>query len=262
MTLKRNSRNLSGITVEFIVAVLLMFGWVDVSQGGARLFTGVYEAQTSPKGTLEFEQWVTWKTHKPADSGVDTFDFRHELEYSVSDNAMIALYLSDWSLETGGADGSLTTWKNVAVETIYMFLNPSADPVGLAGYLEVKGGDELLAVEGKVLIQKNMGKWTAVWNGIVEAEWEGPGLDEQTGVLEETAGVSYEISPALRLGVELKHEMECADWSEWQKPVLYVGPNVSYRKGDWWATLTPAVQTTNREDEPDYAVRMIVGVAL
>jgi hypothetical protein len=233
-----------------------------MAQGGSRLFTGVYEAQTSPKGTLEYEQWVTWKTSTQADPGLDIFDFRHELEYSVSDNAMIALYLSDWRVETGGAGGSSATWKNVAVESIYMFLNPSVDPLGISGYLEVKGGDDRFVVEGKVLVQKNMGKWVAVWNGIVEAEWEGEGLDEQTGVLGETAGVSYEVTPALRLGVELKHEVECADWSEWQRPLLYVGPNVSYRKGDWWTTVTPAIQTTNHDGEPDYVVRMIVGVSL
>lgn len=34
------------------------------------------------------------------------------------------------------------TWKDVALETIYMFLNPTVDPIGLAGYLEVKGGDD------------------------------------------------------------------------------------------------------------------------
>lgn len=258
----RSGRNHQGIRAWRFIVLLATLGLANVSQGGARLFTGVYEAQTSPGGTIEYEQWVTWKTHKVADPGVDTFDFRHELEFSVSDNAMVALYLSDWSLETGGADGASVTWKNVAVETIYMFLNPTLDPVGLAGYLEVRSGDKLLAVEGKVLIQKNQGKWTAVWNGVVESEWEGAGLDKQTGVLEETAGVSYEIKPALRLGVELKHELESADWSEWQSPILYVGPTASYRRGDWWMTLTPAMQTTNHDDEPDYVVRMIMGVTL
>jgi hypothetical protein len=238
---------------------LTVLGFTMPTQGGERVFTSVYEAQTSPEGTLEYEQWVTWKTHKQADTEYQGFDFRHEVEYSVSDNWMVALYLSDWQVERTAEDGTSTQWNNVAAETIYMFLNPSVDPVGLAGYLEVKGGDNLFTLEGKLLVQKNIGRWMAAWNGVLEAEWEG---DEQNGVLEQTAGVSYEVMPSLRVGAELKHEVEYADWSEQEEPEFYLGPNVSYRTGRWFATITPSIQLTNNEENPDYVTRLIVGVTL
>lgn len=246
----------------FLAILLVGLSSAQMSQGGERAFTGVYEAMTSPKGTLEYEQWVTWKTHKQADTEYQGFDFRHELEYSVSDNWQVALYLSDWKVETSNGGETTTKWKNVALESIYMFLNPTVDPIGLAGYFEVKGGDELLVLEGKVLVQKNIGKWIAAWNGVVEAEWEGSSLDEQTGVLEETAGVSYEVKPSLRLGAELKHEVECADWREWEKPILYMGPNASYRTPRWFATITPSMQLTNDDGSPDYVTRLILGITL
>jgi len=241
---------------------LAVMGQVQVTRGGERAFTGVYEAGTSPKGTLEFEQWVTWATHKEADADNQGFEFRHELEYSVSDNWMVALYLSDWQAERSQGDGTSVRWNNVAAETIYRLLDPTVDPLGLAGYLEVKGGDKLLSLEGKLLVQKNIGRWIAAWNGAVEAEWEGSGLDEQNGVLEETAGVSYGVKPSLRVGVELKHEVECADWQEWEKPVFYVGPNASYRTPRWFATITPSVQLTHDDESPDFVIRLILGIEL
>lgn len=250
------------LRIRLFAGMLMVLGSAQLTQGGERAFTGVYEAMTSPKGTLEYEQWVTWKTHKQADTEYEGFDFRHELEYSVSDNWMVALYLSDWTVETSDGEETTTTWKDVAVETIYMFLNPAIDPIGLAGYLEITGGDRLFGLEGKLLVQKNIGKWMAVWNGVVEAEWEGAGLDEQNGVLEETAGVSYEVKPSLRVGAELKHEVECADWREWEKPLLYMGPNASYRTSRWFATITPSVQLTNSDKSPDFVTRLILGITL
>ena len=250
------------LNTGLLAGALTLLGATPSTFGGERAFTGVYEATTSPKGTLEYEQWVTWKTHKQENTDYQSFDLRHELEYSISDNWMVALYLSDWSVESTDGNRYTTTWEDVAVESIYMILNPTVDPIGLAAYLEVTTGDEVLAVEGKVLLQKNIGKWITAWNGVVEAEWEGSRLDEQTGVLEETAGVSYEVKPSLRLGAELKHEVEAADWRDWEKPLLYAGPNVSYRTRRWYATLTPSFQLTHDDGSPDYVTRLLVGINL
>jgi hypothetical protein len=241
---------------------LFVLSIAQIAPAGDRLFTGVYEAQTSPAGTLEFEQWVTWKTHKQADQEFQRFDFRHEVEYSVTDDWMLALYLSDWRAETSDGSDISVEWRNVALETIYMFLNPAEHPVGLAGYFEVKGGDELFAIEGKLLVQMNLDKWTAVWNGVIESEWEGSDLEEHTGVLEQTAGISYELSPRIRLGVELKHEVECADWQDWEKPLVYLGPAISFRKSSWFTTITPSVQLTHDDTSPDYVTRLIFGISL
>ena len=73
----------------------------DVSADDRR-FTYTYEATTSPKGSWEFEQWLTWKGYHDG----DTFDFRHELEYGITDNLQIGLYLSDWSLSVPDHDRS------------------------------------------------------------------------------------------------------------------------------------------------------------
>ena len=255
-------KNMTNWRAGLVVGLLVATGMAQAVHGGERAFTGSYEALTSPKGSLEFEQWVTWATHKQDDATFQGFEFRHELEYSVSDNWMVALYLSDWQVENSQETGTDTRWNNIAAETIYMLLNPTIDPLGVAGYLEVRGGDKLASVEGKVLVQKNMGKWMAVWNGVAEEVWEGSSLDEKSLGLAESAGVSYGLKPSFRLGAELQHEVEYANSHEWQKPVVYVGPNASYRTPKWFATITPCVQVTNDDESPDYVTRLIVGIEL
>ena len=97
------------------------------------------------------------------------------------------------------------------------------------------------------------------WKGAIEAEWEGPDLAEDTGKFEQTVGGSYQVSPKFLGGFELLHEIEYEDWSDWGEPVLYLGPNFSYRAGQWWTTITALTQVTDVDAEPDFQVRLIFG---
>ena len=63
--------------------------------GGVRHFTFLYEANTSSRGSLELENWVTWqRTTGPG--RFDRVDFRHELEYGVTDKFQASIYVADW----------------------------------------------------------------------------------------------------------------------------------------------------------------------
>jgi hypothetical protein len=97
------------------------------------------------------------------------------------------------------------------------------------------------------------------YNGTLEAKWEGQHLEERAGELSESFGVSYQISPTWLLGGELLHEIDLPDWSEAKDSIVYGGPNVSYRRGNWWATLTPLFQLTNVAAEVDFQTRLIFG---
>ena len=62
-----------------------------------RLFTYSYEPETMPEGAMEFEQWVTLRTQRTKKIGQENFnlwELREELEYGVTDNYTLALYLN------------------------------------------------------------------------------------------------------------------------------------------------------------------------
>src|SRR5262245_7316348 len=66
-----------------------------------RYFTYTYEPETMPKGVLEYEQWVTLAAGRDSEVGQENYrnwQFREELEYGVTDNYTVALYLNE-SLE-------------------------------------------------------------------------------------------------------------------------------------------------------------------
>lgn len=212
-----------------------------------------------PKGAWEFEHWMTWKSYDDK----DRFDFRHELEYGVTDRFQLALYLIDWRYEDFEDGGSETTYQNTAIEAIYNLTDPVTSLLGSALYGEVKLGDKKFAMEGKVLLQKDWGPLSAVYNFTLEAEWEGDGLDslnEKKGEIKNSAGLSYQITPSFLVGVEALHEFEIDDWDERGDDAVYVGPNISFRKGSFFATAAWLGQATSVGGEADHQLRVLVGI--
>lgn len=241
---------------------LLLIGLLSAlpAFAGSRRFTYVYEVTTSPPGDVEIENWVTWKTRKPNDHGYDQVDFRHELEFGITDKFQAAVYLADWNYHRGMSSGERGfTYSGSALELIYNFTNPVADPIGLAAYQEFQVGYRRFESESKLLAQKNFGRFVVAYNATLEAEWEGEGLEERAGELQQSLGLSYEVSPHFLFGAEALHEVAFPDWSQAERGKFFAGPNVSVRSGTWWATVTALAQVTRAGDEPDFQLRTIFG---
>lgn len=231
------------------------------ADAGERRFTYSYEADTTPPGIVEYEQFVTWKASKQNDSAYDQIEFRHEIEFGLTDKLQMGIYVADWRYTDGRSvsnDGA--RYRATAIEFIYNLTDPVTDPIGSALYGEVKVGDEVFELEGKVILQKNIGEFVFVYNAIIEAEWESKDYSDDKGVFEQTFGISYEVTPQLLVGVEALHEVEFDDWDATGPNIFYVGPNVAWRsKENFWITMTPLFQITDIEGEPEYQTRFIFG---
>lgn len=232
------------------------------SFAGARRFTYIYETATAAPGTFELESWITWRTDRDDDNEFDRLDFRHEIEFGITDRLQGAIYLADWTYRDGRSvenDGSV--YAGSAVEFIYNLTNSQTSMFGSALYGELAIGEDLVKLESKILLEKQFGPLVLAYNATVEAEWEGEDLDERTGEFQQTLGASYEIRPQFLVGGELLHEVAFPDWREGEDSVVYAGPNVSARFGNWWATTTALAQLTNVGGEANFQLRTIVGYA-
>lgn len=241
-----------------ILSLAALFAGTSDTQAGDRRFTYSYEATTAAKGTIEYEQWVTWKARRGSAGDKDQFDFRHELEFGLTDKLQLGIYLSDWSITNEGGDTE-ADWSKTAVELIYNLTNPTTDFLGVGLYGEVFVGEELFGIEGKLLLQKNIGNWIFVYNATLEAEWEGDGLSEDIGEFKNSFGISYQISPKFSVGAEVFTEVEFEGWEDAGDHAIYVGPNFAFRSGNFFATTTVLFQTTGIDAEPDVQTRLIFG---
>src|SRR5205814_3731266 len=244
-----------------LVWILVPAFSTSVLFGGVRHFTFLYEAPTSARGSLELENWISSQRITEPDRS-DEVDFRHELEYGVTDKFQVSVYLADWFYENNRG-GSSFTYSDSAIELIYNLTNPVDDPIGISIYGEIKAGDRLIELESKLIAQKNLDPLIFAYNATLEAVWEGSDLAEREGEFSQALGASYEISPRISAGIELLHEFVFPEWRDEEKiRNLFVGPNVSYRRGNWFITVTALAQATDTDDEPDLQVRAIFGISL
>lgn len=228
---------------------------------GARHFAFLYEAPTSAPGSFELEDWVTWqRTTNPA--RLDEVSFRHEIEIGVTDKFQVSVYLADWFYASDQVHSGFK-YSGSALEFIYNLTNPVIDPIGLSIYQEFRGGDRLFEWESKLIAQKNLGPLVLAYNATLEAVWEDKDLGEREGEFQQAIGASYEITPRYSVGLELLHEFVFPKWrGENEIRNFFVGPNVSYRRANWFVTVTALAQATDSADEPDLQVRTIFGIGL
>jgi hypothetical protein len=238
------------ILVRVGLAALSIFSATSAF-AGVRHFTFLYEAPTSPPGSVELENTVTW-VHGP--DWNDVF-IREELEIGITDHFQLGLYPLDWSHHSEGG----LEYNGGAVELIYNLTNPVVDPVGISLYGEISVARQHFESESKLIAQKNFGRWILDYNATLEAQWEDRHLEDETGEFQQALGASYEISPRFSVGVEFLHEFVFPGWSDHFSNV-FVGPNVSYRRNQWFVTATALAQATDTSGEPDLQLRTIFGI--
>jgi hypothetical protein len=237
--------------------------WLSVATADERRFTYSYEPEVLPKGALEFEQWITLRTQRTKDAEVkqdnyNLWEFREELEYGVTDNYSVSLYLNtasesfrDYS-KSPSEDLSSFDFKGVSIENRYMVLNPANHTVGLTLYLEPRYSGEEFELEEKIIIGQRHGDWKWAFNLTHATEWAGH-FHSTEGELEASFGVTRDLGKHWSVGLEVRDHNELPEYSKWENTALFLGPVVSYRQEKWWAALTvmPQIYGANFGENPD-----------
>lgn len=261
-------------TVLALTVLVAAVGWARAARADEPLFGYIYTTDLQPRGTFELEQWMTAALQK-SQGDYKAFKLREEVEYGVTDDFQLAFYVN-WFHVTAKRDGvegttsgplvpedvdplrryTATKFDSVSFESIYRLLSPYKDPLGLALYFEPSIGPNIRELEGKIIVQKNFLDDRLVWaaNLIFAAEWEratgDPTLDpedpgsrrrwEKAIEVELATGLSYRFAPGLFAGIEFRNHNEFAGHSlaHPEHSAFFLGPNLHYASGPFWATLT------------------------
>lgn len=259
---------------------VLAAGFAMTALGTDRLFTYTYEPETMPKGAWEFEQWATarlGRNQAVKRENYRRFDFREEIEYGVTDNYTMSLYLNtkqeSYRDPAAGRNFSKFSWKGLSLENKVLVLNPAEKPVGLSLYLEGGMSDTDAFLEQKIILGQRHGKWKWAANLIHETEWE-HSYKDVLGELELSFGVARQVARRWHVGLEARNQYKLPNYARWDNMALYVGPVVSYHRDKWWAALTamPQVYGFNFGQNPDrvnsldlkgherWNIRLLIGI--
>jgi len=248
---------------RILAAVLACGLGATLGSADERRFTYSYEPETMPKGGMEFEQWITWRTQRTSAGSVqqenfNSFEFREELEYGVTDRYTLGLYLNTKAesyRDVGVSppeDVSDFEFDGIALENRYMVLNPAENPVGLTLYVEPSFSGSEAELEEKIILGQRYGDWKWALNLVHATEWE-DNWHETEGELQVTLGVARDLNANWSLGLEFYNKNVWPEYDRFEYSSYYLGPTVSYRSEKWWAALSilPQVYGRNYLGNPD-----------
>lgn len=218
---------------------------IMVTQAQDRLFTYTYQSTVLNKGQRELESWNTFRTGR--DDFYVRFDNRTEFEIGLGGNLQTAFYLNLSSktktvmedtikaLSTENEIGFSNEWK-------LKILDPVADPVGLALYVEAGISSNEFELEGKIILDKRIGRITIAANGVYEIEFV-PDYNNNELDWETEQKLNGVLGFAWSLGTKfhLTQESTCNNVFSDGKLVhsaLYSGLGLSYSPDKFWINFT------------------------
>ena len=220
----------------------------------ARKFTYTYESAALPKGAHEVEFWTTWRAGRS--DVYSRLENRLEYELGVTDRLLTAIYVN-WKKVSErdpltGDLGSESEFSGVSSEWKLKLLDPAADVLGLAGYLEGSADSDETELEAKLILDKSFGPILVAYNGIAEAEWHWlPNAfvnDER--IMEHVAGLSIAPAAGFAFGGESRIRSVYID-GVYEVGAAFAGPTLHWARGEFWITATCLFQVSALKTIPE-----------
>jgi hypothetical protein len=243
------------------VAVLLV---PALAHADRRAYGTTYEAVLAPKGELDVELWSTYSRLGEIDGGPASRGLRQmvELEYGITDRWDAALYNM---VDVTSTDESDSGYAGFKIETRFRPSFPGewfVDPVFYFEFQDLFRGDANQTYELKLILAKNIGPVNVSLN--ISGEEERTTDATWNLEIEHAEGVSYELSPAWKVGLETfgKEERDMGV----TESRLWGGPAVSWARGPTgpmrglWVTVAAGGRLAGGEDADAYYGRLIVGL--
>jgi hypothetical protein len=243
-------RRVSG-ALAGLLAGLLVLAAAPSAGATERQFTYTYGSATLGAGEREIEPWTTFRVGR--DGYYSRLENRLELEVGLTDRLQTSWYLN-LSTTTGdawiGQGNSRQSSQSVGVssEWKYKLLDPVADAVGMALYLEGEGSSSEVEVEAKLILDKRLGNVLVAANLVGAHEWDLSSVTTQREkFVEVDLGAAYFVTPSITVGAEVRDHNVIAE--VWESSALFAGPAVSFAAETWWAALTVLPQVRNLKKE-------------
>lgn len=235
-------------------------------------FARSYTAYTLPANAIEFEFWQTGRI----DKGFGYYyrwQPRFEVEYGVTDRLTTSMYFN--FNEVKSSENTLAS-KPLSISTTsfefrYRLSNPDEYFIDPALYFEFGYGGDKIFYEPKLIFSKRINKITAVLNIISEIE-RMPTKSETESKFELTAGVAYELSSNLSLGLEFRNHRNFEKiYKEELNQASYIGPTISFFTKNLYFVMNFMFQVSGNPatkngfeliDHEKYEIRSILGVSL
>ena len=270
-----NFKKIVAFTFLGLAWVLTSFHFLSNVEAGEPLFGYLYTTDLLPKNKFEIEQWITDREGQ-AQGQFHHFDMSSEIEYGVTENFQISLYLNYmYANESGNSVQGKTEgleipynfdssqhyskfrFDGISLEGIYRILSPYVNPVGLGFSIEPELGNYAKGLELRAILQKNFLDDQLIFGANLWVEYSredtsnivAPGSTELPDGVPSNAtfaeldlGASYRVAPSWSVGLEFRNHNEfkglSLNRSDQDHTAFFLGPNLHYATEHWFFTLS------------------------
>jgi hypothetical protein len=232
---------------KFLASLIILFFISTSAYADRRGYVWTYEYHTLPKGDIELEQYLTTELPDLGNTKVNRWKYWLEVEYGITDHWDISLY--QMFKNVNKENNSWSEYDGFKVRTRYRFGEKGLTFIDPLLYLEYIRNDDFSKpniLEGKLILAKNIKRIDFSYNLIFKGELESDGVTEH----EYAAGMSYEIIPAFKFGMESKGNYTEDEYS--------IGPTISWATQKFWITIGSVFGLNRRTRDLD--IRMIFGI--
>lgn len=237
----------SSLSLVFAASLLGATLFASVTHAGARRFAFSREPSVLDPGDAKFNAWTTVRAGR--EEYYNAIDQRLQFGLGLVPNLEASLYWNFSSVsQTRGAsfDGEYRDTNfslgSVSGEWRYRFLDPVADPLGLALSFEAGYGPNLVDLGGRAIFGKQLRDWLLVLNLLGTQRYE----SSVTGTVSRqalgaTLSLGYYFTPTLVGGLEIVNST-LLDTGELTTSTIYAGPSLAFESAHYFLVLTAAPQ--------------------
>ena len=255
-----------------LYAILLSNFYYDAINADEKKFARSYTSYTLPAKALEFEFWQTGRIDK-GEGFYYRWQPRFEIEYGVTDRFTASVYFNFNEIKSSGntIPSKPLSLSTTSFEFRYRLSNPDEYLLDPALYFEFGYGGDKIFYEPKILLSKRFDKFDSVINIISEIE-RAPASSETESKFEITAGLSYELSSIISIGLEFRNHRNYSNIYDVElNQASFVGPTISFHSERLYLVLNFLSQVSGGPTSADnldlighekYEIRTILGVGL
>ncbi|HET9959481.1 MAG TPA: hypothetical protein VFQ61_33550 [Polyangiaceae bacterium] len=237
------------LRLSLLAAGLGVCTWSASAIANPRPLPFTYQHEQLAQGDSEIEQYADYTVARARDA--TTGDpvyygltaFQTEFEYGILPNLELGLYFTFVpTTNVGFVDTPRPPQGNGLKQRLrYQFAPTGVWPVDLSAYLEVVETEREIELEARLIVQRRFGRLRAIVNLSGEREFYLNG--ERDLVAAPSAGLTYELTPAIQPGIEWWMRAEYPEQNPPSPrpfelgPHQYVGPVLLLSFGRlWWTT--------------------------
>ena len=191
--------------MRYTSIVVMVLASSSIARADRKSFAHTYEYATLPEGQTEIELWHsqmrdTWDASSP-----QRFEEKLEIEHGITDHWDMAMYTIFH--QTAANDPTVAEplgLDAVHLETRYRIADRGELPVDTVLYLELAKdfGQSVYEIESKLIVARDFDRVTAALNVIDELSLGNDVDASPQNELGFAFGVTYEVSPRVRIGAE------------------------------------------------------------